>query len=735
MANQTPSLSPDLNKQLDEVTGSQSEPAADSKEAPSYQVIGDSKIPVSKAHGKVWKQRRDYGIKQLKSVSDAWDEAIKYYSLAQDATRSTSDGTTSGANSVRQKNNDILTERENIVFANTNAMVPALYAKAPDTTITCDYDDYKALQDCSKHLIDKLFYKKTSPGVNLKPKIRKGIILSLLANECWYQVGYTQKQDASSQAMQELADAADRLSKAKTTKEIKEIEGQIQAIEAKNAVLRPSGPFVALRKPWQVLTDASCEEDDASDASWLMYYDFLPTNYIQAVYGKKDANGNYKSIYQPTHTITASGDVGSLDDQVNNFKAIKDKLTDDRDVELQSLSEVTKVWMVEDKTTRRIYMYHDEDWSWPIWVWDDPYHFDTFFSMERLAFQTHPTKTRSKGEVSYYLDQVDSLSEISDAEARARQQVKRSKIYDSNTLKDQNTVDKFFRGDDKQALGIPLPEGKKLDDIIGSVVPDVAKYQMLFDDRARARKLEAIDRISSVSDIQRGAQFKTNTTNKAIDTYTSITNQRIDDRIDAIEDLIGAIAWKMLQLCLQFMDQETVSYIVGPQRAQAWQTMQPEDIQKIFSCRIEGGSTIKPTSRAKKQECTEVLQVLGQFAQGAPGPTLLLALKMVERAFDEFVVTDQDWASLEQAITGQQQQQAAETQAATQQGAAAGAQQPPAGQGAAGGQQGQIPPQLQAIIDKLPPQAQQALQKAVQQGVPIEEALKEITQTLQGQGQ
>jgi hypothetical protein len=710
----TEKIAPEVDKKLSDMIGSEGEAAAPVDE-PSYKVIGDSKIPVSKAHGKLWKQRRDYGVKKLKDVSDAWDEAIQYYSLAQDVTRSATDGTFSGANSVRARNNDILTERENIVFANVSAMVPALYAKAPDVTITCDHEDYKELQVCADHLLDALFYKKASPGVNLKPKMRKGIVLALLTNECWYEIGYTQKQDASGTAMQELADAATRLAEAKTPKEIVEIEGQIAAIEAKTNVLRPSGPYVALRRGNQVITDPETTADDCSDSAWLMYYEYLPTSYIQAVYGKKGSDGQYHSIYQPTHVITSSGDVGSTDDQVNNFKAIKDDTNKtDRDRELQQLSSVTKVWYVQDKTTRRIYMYHDENWSWPIWVWDDPYHLDTFFTLKRLAFHTHPTQTRSKGEVSYYLDQVDAISEINDAEGRARQSVKYMKVYDSNVLKDQDQVDAYFRGNDRTALGIPMPEGKKLEDIVGTITPDVTKFSGLFDQNAIQRKISSIDRISSVSDIQRGAQFKTNTTNKAIDAYSSVSNQRIDDRIDAIEDTIGDIAWAILQLCLQFMDQEQVAYLVGPQRAQAWKNMQPEEIQQVFSCRIEGGSTTKPTSRAKKQEVMEVGQVLGQFAQAAPGPTLKIMLRMYERAFDEFAITDQDWEELNQAIFAQQQQ------GNSTQGAQPGAE----------GGQGAMPPEMQQQIAQLPPEAKQAIAQAVKQGVPPQEALAEVMKAL-----
>ena len=39
----------------------------------------------------------------------------------------------------------------------------------------------------------------------------------------------------------------------------------------------------------------------------------------------------------------------------------------------------TYVWRVWDKITRRVLMFAENDWTWPIWVWDDPYGLDDFF--------------------------------------------------------------------------------------------------------------------------------------------------------------------------------------------------------------------------------------------------------------------------------------------------------------------------------------------------------------------
>ena len=60
--------------------------------------------------------------------------------------------------------------------------------------------------------------------------------------------------------------------------------------------------------------------------------------------------------------------------------------------------------------------------------------------------------------------------------------------------------------------------------------------------------------------------------------------------------------------------------------------MQPEEIRKLVMCQIEGGSTVKPTSAAKKAEALQIGQILDVFASN-PAVVMVL-LKMMQRAFD-----------------------------------------------------------------------------------------------------
>ena len=136
----------------------------------------------------------------------------------------------------------------------------------------------------------------------------------------------------------------------------------------------------------------------------------------------------------------------------------------------------------------------------------------------------------------------------------------------------------MLKGDEEMAIGVEVPEGMTLQDFIQPFVPPSAcSFIELFDKKPM---LEAIDRVSSVQPVMRGVEFKTNTTNRAIEQYNSTQQTRMDEKIDAVEDLIGRIAWAITQLCLQFMPADMVVQLVGAEAGcelgQSHSTADPE---------------------------------------------------------------------------------------------------------------------------------------------------------------
>lgn len=724
----TDGIPDDVVANVDRSIGGTGKKPRKKKTQPSYQVIGSSKIPVSLAQGKLWKARLAQAKTATTNSAEAWEEAIRYYDNDQGKHRTGQDNA-SGNTIGNQRLNNNITETENVVFANTTTMVPALYARNPKAEFTTQNEANKPLATVLERLVNVIGGRKVSPGINLKPKAKRCVITSLLTNRSWVELNWVQKSDSSEQALSDLEGLATELQKAKTPQEIQEVEGKIHQLEQSVDILQPSGPTLKVRSPFDVAVDPNSKELDASDANWIMVRDYIPTSFILAKYATKGKGDEHKSIYKPSHVMKAKisedGDAAHDDDnfsvydedkKMSNF-GFDDETTFER-------SKMTEVRFVYDKVTRRVLMYNAKDWTWPIWVWDDPLQLDTFFPLFPLFFLDGPSGPLTKGEVSYYLDQQDAINEIVDEERRSRRWARRNVFYNSNIV-DQTDVDAVLKGDDGTARGLNIPIDTKLTDVIGTIPPPSIQFRELFD---KESKYQAIDRISSVGSVLRGEQFKTNTNKTTAGVTTEAQSMRVDEKSDQIEDFVGQIYWGVAQLCLQFLDVETVVNMVGEEAREVWQNMSPQEIRSSFAVTVVGGSTKKPTSAAKKEEALELGQVLGQFANTTPMAVIIM-LQVMQEAFDEVVIKEEDWQSI---IDSVQQQQAGPPA----QGQPNGAQSPEAAQEGGGGQ---IPPeQLEEILAQMPEQAKELVVQAIQSGTPpevaIEAAMQQLQQGAQAQG-
>lgn len=733
----------DVDKQIDVVDGTMTqEEAAKPDYERAYQVYENTRVAVSKSMGKLWKMRWQESKRLMEHCGDKdrWEEAVKYYQNDQG-------GKSGKRNGLSELGTGSATEykygSENIVFANVSALVPAVYAKNPDIEITSEKSENEKQSDMYERLIDVLFRRKQAPGINLKPKMRRAVVTSMLTNLCYLELSYVRKEDSSEQVVAEIEALSKELAEAKKIDEIREIEGKLQALEHKVSFLTTSGPRVRFRMPNMVFVDPNSEDPDLCDADYIIVGDYVRTDFLRAMYGRKDDKGQWMSIYKPTHVLSGDSDMQGHDEEINNFTLL-DEGSEHESYGYKDKDEFehncrTLCWYVWDKTTRRVLMFNDKDWSWPIWVWDDPYKLSRFFPIFPLAYYTDPTNRNAKSEVMYYLDQQDEINEINNERARMRHWVMSKIFVNTNDVSDSTKIEKFLRRDsDQLVFGLDIPEGKKLSDILGSFPAPSTQYEQLFDSRP---VIESINRLSSVTPVLQNAQFKTNTTNKAIESYESSTQQRLDEKIDAVEDMLGDIGRALLEMCVQFMTTDEVNTLLGAEYVQehgGWQEAQNIDtFNETYTFSIVGGSTLKPTAKVKKEQAMQLGQILGQFANASP-MLVIVMLKMLERAFsDDVIITPDEWDTIVNA-TAQQMQRGSPGQG--QPGQPLQAQGKPAQaqgqeQGQPNGNMAAVMEQVEQIIDRLPPEAKQFLGAGIAKGVPLKQLVQRLTQAAQGNQQ
>ncbi|MCI0557529.1 MAG: hypothetical protein MN733_03460 [Nitrososphaera sp.] len=679
---------------------------------PGYKILGP-KIVVSKAFGKNWEKRKSAAVCAYEFTQKAWDEAYRYYNHNQSKDEA---GFNNRDRTFRPGDG-----YENIVFANTSTMIPAIYAKNPDVSFSTDQDEDKAFATVLGKAVQAVFNKRTAPGINLKPRMKKAALHAELTNQGIVKLDFVLKEESREQAEQEMNVLFEQLEKAKDMKEVKEIEGKMQALESQLEWMEPTGFKLSNVFPKSLVIDPSAENEDGSDANWMFEETYISTDYLNAKFAEKDSDGSYKSIYKPTHKVKLEGP-GSREDALGmileTFNEPKTESLTNKEEELRSYiyQNMTRCWYLWDKTTRRVYLFADNDWTWPVWAWQDPLGLSRFFPYFIFQFIPATGGVVCPGEVSFYLDQQDEINKINKELTKVRRLAFNILAFNTNKLKAddaQKLIAYLKEGQGDNAFGIDVPEGMSIKDVIETVVPPSLNYRELFD---KADTYRAIDRISSVNDSIRGEQFKAGTVEDAVQAYVNAARIRIGNRTDAIEDCVGDVAWSIAEILVSKVDKQIVEGLIGINLIKEWKPKSVAELNATMNVIVAAGSSEKPTSSFKKKEAIQISQAIGQFAKAAPGASLRIILKLLRGAFPELDITEEDWNSIAEEVSAQLQRGVS-----TGEGAGAGTAPPVEGQGS---QQGNG--QIEKALMGAPPQVQRLVEEAVRRGATPQQALAPV---------
>lgn len=629
--------------------------------APVYRIYEGSRIAVSSQLGKMWDRKIRAAMKAYEQTALIWDEVFRYYNNNQSKGIATPRGLFKRGDGT-----------ENVMFSNLNIMLPAVYSKDPDITCSTVDDSEEDFCRTLQTLLNTLLRQK----MQAKMHIKKAVGIGLLTNFGIVKMDWTRKDDSREIAVAEMAQISEMLASAKTTQEVENLYGRLEALEMNMEVMKPSGPSLRNVLPHNLIIDPNAELPDGSDGEWMAERVWLPTAMLQERFTKPDpesevADGDASGatagarvlIYKPTHKVAFDSGDGRRDDGLGFVQQALETgyqnthhTDDERTAYINMYS--TECYLVWDKLMRRVMLFHRDDWKWPLWVWDDPLNLSRFFPYFILAYNMSTGGTVAPGEAAYYLDQQDELNEINRKLQRMRSAVFDYFFYNSDVV-DSDQIQKMINairgqsvGDVSHVVGVKAGE-KKISDLIESIVPKMDQFKELFN---KQDLLDSINRITNTSDALRGVQFKTNTNEDAVNTYQEAMKLSVGAKVDVVEDVVADLALSLAECTVQFMTPDDVAALIGPTLGAEFRNMTVEELNANYNLEIVAGSMEKPNSVFKKKEAVQIAQAVGQFAQAAPGATLTIMLRVMEQAFSEVVIKPADWQMLNaeiQAKTGQ----------------------------------------------------------------------------------
>jgi hypothetical protein len=124
-----------------------------------------------------------------------------------------------------------------------------------------------------------------------------------------------------------------------------------------------------------------------------------------------------------------------------------------------------------------------------------------------------------------------------------------------------------------------------------------------------------IDRVSGVSEYQRGAIPETTRTAREASIIAEAGNARVAEKLVTIENHIAKCAQNLIMLAQQFMTGEQTVRIVGTEAAPIWLTFDKDYISGQFDFMVEAGSTAPRNEAFRRDMALQMVGAMQPFAQ------------------------------------------------------------------------------------------------------------------------
>ena len=142
-----------------------------------------------------------------------------------------------------------------------------------------------------------------------------------------------------------------------------------------------------------------------------------------------------------------------------------------------------------------------------------------------------------------------------------------------------------------------------------------------------------VDRISGVSEYQRGGlpEIKRTATEAAI--MQDAANARAADKLATIEQSIQEVAYRLVALAQQYMTGEQVARVVGKDGVPMWITFDRDYISGQFDFEVEAGSTAPNNESFRRQMALQMVDAMAPFASAGVVNIQRLAAHVLQFGF------------------------------------------------------------------------------------------------------
>jgi hypothetical protein len=220
------------------------------------------------------------------------------------------------------------------------------------------------------------------------------------------------------------------------------------------------------------------------------------------------------------------------------------------------------------------------------------------------------------------------------------------KRYARKYLYKESAFDQYGRNaleSDDDNVMVPVTSDEPLGSVIAPM-PAVINPPEFYDQTSLI--IGDIDRVSGVSEIQRGgtAEIRRTATEAAL--TQDAVNARTADKLAVVEQSIAEIGRRMVALARQFMTGEQVARIAGKDGEPIWIQYDRDYLAGDFDFEVAAGSTQPKNESFRRQMALQIVDAMAPFAGAGVVDMTKLAAYVLQQGFgvknpDEFMAQPQ----------------------------------------------------------------------------------------------
>jgi hypothetical protein len=453
----------------------------------------------------------------------------------------------------------------NIAFATINVIAPGVSVNYPKITVSA-----KRFEQAPNAVVTEAIVNYWWRHYDCQKEFRRAVKDMLVCGHGWIKTGYrfVEKTNEPYESSDELATNAP------------------ESIAESEMIITEDRPFVERISPFDVFVDP--DATSMSDVKWIAQ---RVRRSLKEVKKDKRYNSTARNEAAPSHYSK-----WGVDDFRGNLRPRRNEGDDDAYVE---------IWEYYDIDRGMMSVFCDGSDKFLVAPIEMPFAFGHPFVM--LSNYEVPDHFYPMGE----LEAIEPLQ--MELNQTRTQMMNHRKRFSRKWLYKESAFDADGRSaleSDEDNVMVPVIS----DEAIGGVITPMPAVISPPEFYNQSNLISSdIDRVSGVSEYQRGSLPEIRRTATEAGIIQDEANARSADKLAIIELAIAATARRLIALAQQFMTGEQAVRIAGSEAKQAWLTFDRDYIQGEFDFEVEGGSTQPVNESFRRQMAMQVVDAMAPF--------------------------------------------------------------------------------------------------------------------------